>query len=113
MNLESALKEYISENIIHRPKRPSQIIDALKHHGIPGSRALTYYKNHELSYLIRKVWHFRYILESDYPIKSKTAFFQGLIEYNKFPETDRFFELDKHQQAKYKKGDYEVLYNAF
>ena len=46
--------------IVNKEIKDSSIIEALKHHNIPGTVALKYYKDHSLSFLIKKIWHFRY-----------------------------------------------------
>jgi len=113
MNFEQQLQNLVGQHICKKEIKDHTIIDALKKHGIPGNRASIYYKNYSMSFLIRKIWHFRFILETDYKVNNPRAFLMNLIEYNKFPEPERFHEWVKQKQNQYKQTDYPVLYNNF
>ena len=87
----------------------SDIINVLKKHGVPGNIALIYYKNYGLSYLIRKVWHFRYQLEYSKPY-NPIGWFRTVIEHDKYLEPEDFHNWCKEKREKYKETDYPILY---
>ena len=91
--------------------KDSSIINVLKKHGIPGTRAYTYYTKYSLERLIETIWLFRYKLDNGYPVKKKAGLLINMIEYpDKYQRPDRFFEWKKWKMQEFKESDAPVLY---
>jgi len=80
-------------------------IDLLKRIGIPGFTAVQYTQRYGLDYIARKIVQLEYTKTTDTKVDNEIGYLKTLIEYDKFPVSEGYYEYAKSRAEKLLKSD--------